>query len=192
MLRGPGRENRRVTDADLIRRSLVEGSAFAPLFDRYYATLHRFLRARVGFALADDLASEVFLTAFRRRGTYDLQREVAKPWLFGIAVNLIREHRRSEVRRLAAYVRAADDRPKEPAELGEPLDPLLAAALLRLSDDDRHLVLLFAWAQLSYEELAEALGIPMGTVRSRLSRARAGLRASLEQTEAVAVGESRA
>jgi RNA polymerase sigma-70 factor (ECF subfamily) len=180
-----------VTDADLIRRSLVDESAFAPLFDRYYVALHRFLRARVGVVLADDLASEVFLIAFRRRGKYDLGREVARPWLFGIAVNLIREHRRSEVRRLAAYARAADSGPPDAVVLGESLDPVLASALLRLSDDDRHLVLLFAWAQLSYEELAQVLEIPLGTVRSRLSRARAGLRAALEQTGTLAVGEHR-
>jgi RNA polymerase sigma factor (sigma-70 family) len=164
-------------------------AAFASLFDRHYPDMHRFLRARVGVGLADDLASEVFLTAFRRRASYDLQREDARPWLYGIAVNVIRTHRRSELRRLGAYARAAADGRVEMVEPADSLDPELASALLRLDDDDRHLVLLFAWAQLSYEDLAQALEIPLGTVRSRLSRARIGLRLALEPQAAARARE---
>jgi RNA polymerase sigma-70 factor (ECF subfamily) len=165
-----------VTDAEVIRRSLSDEAAFASLFDRHYPAVHRFLRARVGVGLADDLASEVFVTAFGRRASYDLERDDARPWLYGIAVNVIRGHRRSELRRLRAYARAAAYGRVETVEAADSLDPELASALLRLDDDDRNLVLLFAWAGLSYEELAQALEIPLGTVRSRLSRARAGLR----------------
>lgn len=172
-----------MTDAEVIARSFEDGSVFASLFDRHYATLHRFLRARVGVALADDLASEVFLIAFRRRERYDLGREDARPWLFGIAVNLVRDHRRAELRRLSAYARAMDGGPSDVTARADWLDPALADALLRLSDGDRHIVLLFAWAQLSYEEIAEALAVPIGTVRSRLSRARATLRTSLAPVE---------
>ena len=85
-----------MTDADVIRRSLADRAAFALLFDRHYPALHRFVSARVGAGLADDLASEVFLTAFRRRTRYDLERADARPWLYGIAINVIRGHRRSE------------------------------------------------------------------------------------------------
>jgi len=107
--------------------------------------------------LADDLASEVFLTAFRRRASYDLGREDARPWVFGIGVNVVRDHRRSELRRLSAYARAVDgDRADGPAA-ADRLDPALANALLCLSEGDRHVALLFAWAQLTYEEIAEAL-----------------------------------
>jgi RNA polymerase sigma factor (sigma-70 family) len=168
-----------VTDAEIIARSRSDDSAFASLFDRHYAALHRFLRARVGVALADDLASEVFLIAFRRRASYDLGRDDARPWLFGIAVNAVRNHRRAELRRLAAYARAVDGDRVDGIAATDRLDPALADALLRLSDGDRNVVLLLAWAQLSYEEIAEALGLPIGTVRSRLSRARARLRESL-------------
>ena len=169
-----------MTDAEIIARSREDESAFASLFDRHYAALHRFLQARVGTVLADDLASEVFLIAFRRRANYDLGRESARPWLFGIAVNAVRDHRRSELRRLAAYARAVDgDRENGAAAASDRLDPALAKALLCLSEGDRHVVLLFAWAQLTYEEIAEGLQVPIGTVRSRLSRARATLRESL-------------
>jgi RNA polymerase sigma factor (sigma-70 family) len=172
-----------VTDAEIIARSREDESAFASLFDRHYAALYRFLRARVGVVLADDLASEVFLTAFRRRASYDLGREDARPWLFGIAVNVVRDHRRSELRRLAANARAVDGDRADEIMAADRLDPALANALLCLSERERHVVLLFAWAQLTYEEIAEALEVPIGTVRSRLSRARATLRESLAPVE---------
>ena len=169
-----------MTDAELIERSLDDGAAFALVFDRYYRAIHRFLRARVGADLADDLASETFTIAFRRRAAYDLSRDDARPWLYGIGVNLLREHRRAEERRLRAYARAPADGASRSAEIGEGLDETLAAALLRLGVQDRNLILLHAWAGLSYEQLADALALPLGTVRSRLARTRAKLRASLE------------
>src|SRR5205085_9577926 len=100
---------RPVSDADVIRRSRTDGASFALLFDRYYRAIHRFLSGRVGTQLADDLASETFAVAFRRRGSYDLSRADARPWLYGIAVNRLREHRRAEQRRLQAYARAAGE-----------------------------------------------------------------------------------
>ena len=175
-----------VTDAELIERSLVDGEAFALLFDRHFRAIHRFLRGRVGVELADDLASETFVVAFRRRLAYDLSREDTRPWLYGIAVNLMRDHRRSEERRLRAYVLAAAGE-RSAGEIEEPLDPTVAGALLRLSKPERDLVLLHAWADLSYEQLAEALALPLGTVRSRLSRAKTKLRASLELPETALV-----
>ena len=168
-----------MTDAELIRDSLVNAAVFAALFDRHYRAIHRFLHARIGRVLAEDIASETFTVAFRRRASYDLSRPNARPWLYGIAVNLMRDHRRTEERRLSAYVRAAH---AEEVQLDEPeagLDRTVAAALLELSPSDRHLILLYAWAQLSYEELAEALNLPLGTVRSRLSRTRSKLRTTL-------------
>ena len=168
-----------VTDAELIESSLVDGASFAPVFDRHFRAIHRFLRGRVGPELADDLASETFMTAYRRRAAYDLERSDAAPWLYGIAVNLLRQHRRSEERRLKAYARAAvSDSPTDSVD--GPLDGALAAALVALGDVDRNLILLYAWAGLSYEQLAEALSLPLGTVRSRLSRTRSRLRAELE------------
>jgi RNA polymerase sigma-70 factor, ECF subfamily len=167
-----------VTDAELIESSLVDGAPFALVFDRHYAEVHRFLRGRVGAQLADDLASETFVVAFHRRASYDVSRPDATPWLYGIAVNLLRGHRRSEERRLRAYALAATGRDGS-SPLEEGLDEALAAALLELGQQDRNLILLYAWAELSYEQLSEALVLPLGTVRSRLSRIRARLQVAL-------------
>jgi RNA polymerase sigma-70 factor (ECF subfamily) len=176
-----------VNDAEAIERSLSDGMAFAGVFDRHYSAIHRFLSGRVGRDLADDLSSETFAVAFRRRATYDRLREDARPWLFGIAANLLRDHRRSEERRLRAYSRAAPE--IADSEDGAPkLDGPLAVALLSLSVEERNLILLFAWAELSYEQLAEALSLPVGTVRSRLSRTREKLRARLALPETAVVG----
>jgi RNA polymerase sigma factor (sigma-70 family) len=176
---GQLRDTSAVTDAELIESSLVDGASFALVFDRHYRALHRFLRGRVGSPLADDLASETFTTAFRRRASYDLSRDDARPWLYGIAVKLMRNYRRSEERRLHAYTRAADA--VQPfAVYEEPLDETVASAVLGLSVQDRNLILLYAWAGLSYEQLAEALELPLGTVRSRLSRVRSKLQAILD------------
>jgi RNA polymerase sigma factor (sigma-70 family) len=164
-----------VTDGDAIEGSLIDGARFALVFDRHFRAIHRFLQARVGSQLADDLASETFVIAFRRRASFDRARDDARPWLHGIAVNLLREHRRSEDRRLRAFTRLAHEGPGAVPDLEPCLDPTVAAALLELSLAERNLLLLYAWAELSYEELAEALALPIGTIRSRLNRVRSKL-----------------
>jgi len=176
-----------VNDAEAIERSLSDGVAFAGVFDRHYSAIHRFLSGRVGPDLADDLSSETFAVAFRRRATYNLLREDARPWLFGIAANLLRDHRRSEERRLRAYSRAGTGL-VESEEVGPRLEGPVALALLALSVEERNLILLYAWGELSYEQLAEAFSLPVGTVRSRLFRIRDKLRARLALPEAAVVG----
>jgi RNA polymerase sigma-70 factor (ECF subfamily) len=180
-----------VRDAEVIKSSLADEGAFAVVFDRHFRAIYRFLRGRVGEHLAEDLASETFAVAFKRRRSYDLSRDDARPWLFGIAVNLLREHRRTEERRLRAYARVSGDREGAADGPHDGLDATLSAALLDLSHDDRNLILLLTWADLTYEQLADALGLPVGTVRSRVSRIRAKLRARLGPLEAgVHAGES--
>lgn len=156
---------------------------FAAVFDRHYDAVHRYLARRVGSDLADDLAAETFTSAFDVRHRYDAAHPDARPWLFGIATNLLRHHHRGEARRLRAYARL--DRPADPdggfggveARLDAGLaGPAIADALTRLSAGDRDVLLLFAWADLRYEEIAVALRIPIGTVRSRLHRARRRVR----------------
>src|SRR5207244_3816001 len=93
------------TDADAIVASLADPAAFGTLFDRYATTLHRYFLRRVGAADADGLMGETFLIAFERRGAYDTARPDARPWLYGIATNLVARHRRSEARRLRATAR---------------------------------------------------------------------------------------
>lgn len=167
-----------MTDAEVIERSVGDGSLFAALYDRHHAEIYRFVRARVGSDLADDLAAETFVVAFRRREAYDCSHADARPWLFGIAVNLVHRHRRVEKRRLRAYARSAGDgRDSEQPKVR--LDPELAAALLTLDASERTLILLHAWAGLSYQQLADALSLPLGTVRSRLHRTRRKLRVAI-------------
>lgn len=173
-----------MSDAQLIQSSLIDPSAFAGIFDRHFRAIFRFVRGRVGRQLAEDLASETFVVAFGRRSTYDLSREDALPWLYGIAVNLLREHRRAEERRLRAYARVPADFGSASDEPGDNLDSSVCVALLELSHEERNLILLLTWADLTYEQLAEALDLPVGTIRSRISRVRSKLRDRLTPVEA--------
>lgn len=174
------------TDAVLIARSVDDPAEFAALFDRHASSVHRYLGRRVG-ELADDLLSETFLVAFRRRAAYRPEHVEVRPWLLGIATNVVRGHERSERRRYRALAREAG-RPQEygddPAESGdrltaEALRGPLAAALAGLRPRDRDALLLLAWGQLGYGEIAAVLDVPIGTVRSRLHRARRQTRAAL-------------
>lgn len=177
-------ERERLTDARAIERSILDPRAFVPVFERHFGLLHSYLRVRAGDFDADDLAAQTFEIAFRRRGDYDPQRVDARPWLFGIAINLLHEKRRGDRRRQSALQRivpraAIDDLDLEHAEAR--IGPgAVRAALADVPDEDRDLLLLFACVELTYEECAIALGVPVGTVRSRLHRLRARLRARLE------------
>ncbi|TFV45992.1 RNA polymerase sigma factor [Blastococcus sp. TF02A-35] len=174
------------TDAELMARSLADPEAFAPLFDRHAATVHRYLGRRVG-ELADDLVSETFLVAFRRRAAYRPDHVEVRPWLLGIATNLVHGHVRTEQRRYRALAREAARPVGQAADPGDSADRLdaealrgpLAAALAKLKAHDRDALLLLAWGQLGYEEIAAVLDVPVGTVRSRLHRARRQTRAAL-------------
>ena len=181
-----GAADARLDDAALIERSWYEPEAFAALYDRHAVPIHRFAGRRLGDQMADDVVGETFLAAFRRRNRYDLRRADARPWLYGIAANVIGKHRRAEVRMLRAFARTGAD----PVADGHAdrvdsqvcaaaVQRDLAAALAGLSAGDRDVLLLIAWADLSYEETAAALGIPVGTVRSRLHRARRKVREAL-------------
>ena len=176
----------RLDDAALIERSWHEPEAFATLYDRHAAPIYRFAGRRLGDQMADDVVAETFLAAFRRRKRYDLRRKDARPWLYGIAANVIGKHRRAEVRMLRAFARTGLD----PVADGHSdrvdsqvcaaaVQRDLAAALAGLPAGDRDVLLLIAWADLSYEETAAALRIPVGTVRSRLNRARRKVREAL-------------
>jgi RNA polymerase sigma-70 factor (ECF subfamily) len=171
-------------------RSLDEPEVFATLFDRHAPAVHRYLGRRVG-DLADDLLSETFLIAFRRRAAYRPERVEVRPWLIGIATNLVHGSARAERRRYRALARAAAEPEVPGADPGDSAGRLdaqalrgpLAGALAGLKTRDRDVLLLFAWAQLSYEEIAAVLDIPLGTVRSRLNRARRLTRAALSTLE---------
>jgi len=148
------------------------------VFERHFEAVHTYLQRRVGADLADDLTSDTFVQAFRARSKYDLSHYDARPWLLGIATNLVRHHRRAEHRRFAAYERLVSRAVQsEYREGDEPAGSTgaeqgMIRTLRSLPLRDREVVFLYAWADLSYAEIARALSIPIGTVRSRLSRAR--------------------
>ncbi len=169
--------------AAAIRESLDAPERFGEVFDVYFEEIHAYVARRLGPQNASDVAAETFLAAFRKRGRYDETRASVRTWLYGFATNLVGKHRRGESRALRAMQRLA---PEEAAEAPEErilnaqaLRGPLAGALAGLSRGDRDVILLVALAQLSHEEVAVALGIPYGTVGSRLNRARKKLRATL-------------
>jgi RNA polymerase sigma-70 factor (ECF subfamily) len=173
------------TDADVIAACDEDPERFRELFDRHFGAMVAYLRRRIGPDIAEELAVEAFAVAFRRRVTYNGERANARPWLFGIATNLLRHHRRAEQRMLRAYARTAVD-PEHQLDAGyEAVEaridahaaaPRIALALAGLPSDERDVLLLHTWANLSYAEMADALEIPIGTVRSRLSRGRSRFR----------------
>jgi RNA polymerase sigma factor (sigma-70 family) len=173
-------------DAAIIERSLHQPERFASIFDRHAPHIQRYLARRLGQQVADDLVAETFLIAFDKRARYDLVRADARPWLYGIATNLVRQHQREEVReyRLLASVVPEPDQDGHADRVAAQVTAaamhrMLAAALAALFEGDRDVLLLVAWEGLTYEEVANALAIPVGTVRSRLNRARRQVRAAL-------------
>jgi RNA polymerase sigma factor (sigma-70 family) len=180
-----------LTDSELMESSVAYPASFAELFDRHHGELYRYLRRRAGPSLAADIAAETFLTAFARRDRYRPDGQSVRSWLYGIAHNLLRNHARSERRQWLAYARhgevpvvdqsAADafgsaDSRADAAAAAARIGPVLAA----LPSIDRDVLLLFAWADMSYADIASTLQIPVGTVASRLSRARRQLRGETE------------
>ena len=174
------------SDAAVIGLSLDEPEAFGLIYDRHAAVVLRFLGRRAGAEVAESLLGELFRVAFERRGTFDRSRASALPWLYGIGANLLLKHRRGEARRLRASARMAADGEAPVRRAGASaldarlLFPRVADAIEGLPDGERDVLLLFAWEELAYESVAEALAVPIGTVRSRLNRARARLRELLE------------
>jgi len=172
-----------------MEQSWAEPERFEAIFRRYFGPIHQYLAARVGGRIADDLAAEVFTIAFAQRRRYDLARECARPWLYGIATNLVGTYRRREQRRYRALARAGGQAVAPSVEdlvadrvSAAAAGPALAAALAGLGGGDRDVLLLVAIAGLDNQEVALSLGIPYCTVRSQLSRARQRLRESLGGT----------
>jgi RNA polymerase sigma factor (sigma-70 family) len=164
------------------RAQTGDRDAFGTLFERHGPTIYNYCFRRVGnWATAEDLLSIVFLEAWRRLDK-SLPRGKELPWLLGIATNVVRNGRRSE-RRYAAALRRVPQPSSEPSFADESDDriddeELMGRALAlvgHLPRREQDVFALCAWSGLSYEDAAIALRIPVGTVRSRLSRARARL-----------------
>ena len=170
------------SDAALISASLADGSAFAGVFDRHWPAIHRWCVSRAGPA-GEDLAAETFRVAFDERARFDPRYTDAGPWLYGIATNLLRHHFRRSARRGEPPATAEHDFTEDALGRVEAraLGPVLAGALRSVASIDRDALLLHAWADLTYTEIALATGIPVGTVRSRIHRARTQLRAHLDR-----------
>ena len=169
----------------------VDGQMFAALYDRHAGQLYRYAYQRVGDQVAEDLVADTFLAAFQQWDGYDPYRADVRPWLFGILTRKLARHYRTEQARYRAFARSGVERDavENPADriaaevAARAARAPLAVALGRLAPGDRDVLLLVAWGDLSYEEVAAALGIPVGTVRSRLNRARRKVRDALGGTD---------
>jgi RNA polymerase sigma factor (sigma-70 family) len=173
--------DRPLSDAELILASQEEPEVFEVLFDRHFDTVYRFLVARVGPDDAEDLASEVFVRAFAARHRYRREVISARPWLYGIAANLAKQRARSLRYRAQKYQRLRNTREHVVLDTADDITaradaqaqwPAIATALGRLTADEREVIGLHLVAGLTQAETARVLGIPKGTVKSRLSRAR--------------------
>ena len=170
-------------DNEVIERSAREPAVFAVLFDRHARSVYRYVAQRLGNSVADDVMSETFLVAFEKRMSYDLEVNDARPWLLGIATRLMRKHARLEAvawKGMSADL-AAQITPDCIEQAGSRIDAerlaqRLSKALRKLSAADRDTLLLYAWGDLDYTSIAQAMQVPVGTVRSRLNRARRILR----------------
>jgi RNA polymerase sigma factor (sigma-70 family) len=157
------------------------GVLFEEAFEAEFGPLYGYLRRRLGAAAAEDIAAETFAIAYANWGRFDQTRPL-RPWLYGIAANLTRRSWRAERRMLRAYARTGVD----PVLIED--EPIvgrvdaathvreLAAAVAALGPLDREVLLLHAWAELSDAEIADGLDLPIGTVKSKLYRARQRVR----------------
>jgi len=172
------------SDGEVIAASMHDPAAFGVIFDRHATALRRYLVRRLGPDDAASILGEVFRIAFERRSSYDLERPHARPWLYGIATNLVAKERRGETRRLHAIARLKARHEHAPdladavtaAVDASNLWDRVAAAVAALPDGERDALVLSVWEGLAYDEVAAALDIPIGTVRSRINRARGRLR----------------
>lgn len=180
------------SDSEIIDRSRDTPAAFSELYDKHSAMIHRYVSGRVGAQVADDVMSETFLIAFEQRNNFDKTREDASPWLYGIATTLLKQHARQEARAWKGMVadgrgrvghndiEAADSRVDAQREIKR-----LSSSLRKMHARDRDVLLLHAWGDLDYEGIAQALDLPIGTVRSRLNRARRLLRTATNRGAAL-------
>lgn len=153
--------------------------AVGAMFDEHAPAVFAFAARRIGRDLAQDVTADTFRVAVESAGSFDPSRGSSRSWLLGIAANHIRRYWRSESRRLAALARLpVGDGDDAHASSEQRLDaqrrlPQLLEAVAALPAADRDLLTLVAWERVSYREAADALGIPVGTVASRLNRIRA-------------------
>jgi RNA polymerase sigma factor (sigma-70 family) len=185
-----------LSDARILRDSVSDPAIFSSLYERHLRAVASYVARRTGSELTEDLTAEVFVRAFRKRAGFRDDHGSALPWLLGIANNLIADHRRAERRRLETLQRLAVTVPVSSDTSRGTVDPELVGELLRLPAADRDTLLLVVWGELTYAEAAMALGVPIGTIRSRIARARqrlgAAIGAPVDPEEPLVNGESHA
>lgn len=173
-----------VEDRELWQRAAEgDGSSFAVIFDRHSAAIHSYCARKTGSADdADDLVSIVFLEAWRRRSEVELHEDSALPWLYGVARNTILKRSRTAARHRAVLDRMPRvvDVPDHSDDVVDSIDQtrrakIVADAFAQLKRREQDVLLLCVWQELDYAAAAVALSVPVGTVRSRLSRARTHL-----------------
>lgn len=181
LLPGPG-------DDEIIEASLADPARFGEIFDRHFSGVLAYVRRRVGVDAAGEIVAEAFTRGFEHRARYVAGGHGARPWLLGIATNLVRDHGRAEARQLRGYttrdvgVQDGADRADERLD-AQATARVVADAIRTLPRKQRDVLLLYAWCDLTPNEIAGALGVPAGTVRSLLSRARVRLAAVLGADE---------
>ncbi|AZS37140.1 ECF RNA polymerase sigma factor SigE [Microbacterium lemovicicum] len=172
-------------DGQIMTRSITERAAFAELYDRHERSVYRYAARRLGPSQADDTTSETFVVAFARRA--DFVGHDARPWLLGIATTLMHKFARQEAQAWRGMLAA--DLARVDSDQFEAVDDRLdagttaqqmGATLARLPAGDRDALLLHTFGDLDYEGISKALSIPIGTVRSRIHRARRKLRAAID------------
>lgn len=173
-----GRIHSVTNDSEIISRSIAQPDLFAQIFERHAPAVGGYTRRRIGLDAVDDVLSETFLVAFRKRASFDTKAESARPWLLGIATRVMHRHRSAEEREWRASaaesaqsVASHEDRSDAQLDASTALRDL-GPRIAALSSRERDVLLLYAWGDLTYEQIADALRIPVGTVRSRLSRVR--------------------
>ncbi|MEW2622712.1 RNA polymerase sigma factor [Streptomyces sp. NPDC048106] len=177
----PDHEHQSGCDHDaLLTRAAGDPAAFAPLVEQFSTALHGYFARRAPGA-ADDLLADAWLQAFSARRTFDAARGSARGWLFGVARNVLAGHiRRAERNMTLPEATAVDPWQAVDQRLdAAALAPRLRRALAELPAEERELLLLVSWEQLTPTEAAAVVGVPAGTARSRLHRARGRLRACL-------------
>ena len=168
-------------DAELLRVAVRDHGAFDAVYRRHRRAVATYVARRIGAEGVEDLTAEVFVRAFRARAAYTPMHDSALPWLLGIASRVLSEQRRRERRRLQTLERLQRERPRVTVDAEETeVGAELIRALRRLPASDRDTLLLVSWGELSYAEAATALGVPIGTVRSRIARARRRLGLALD------------
>lgn len=176
-----------MTDSDIVERSLSDPQLFGSIFDRHFVAIHAYFARRVARTDADDLAGEVFRIAFEKRAGFDPGHGYVRPWLFGISHNVLSRHFRSSTRKDRAVTRLGREHNHNDGGVEDRIDAAVNGAELHrllegLRPEEREALILFAVDQLSYDEIAAVMDTPIGTVRSRISRARATLRPGLDRT----------